>query len=115
MGEFKVHRVRFFDYMPSAIRAMAFNSRSERLAVARADGAVEVFNFADNYFQEKVTTFLQSRFPSHTVFILPSVYDFDYCCFIARCGTFKSLSHFNAPMQARKCLIFYMEFCITSC
>lgn len=55
MGEFKVHRVRFFDYMPSAIRAMAFNSRSERLALSRADGAVEIFNFADNYFQEKVT------------------------------------------------------------
>ncbi|XP_012707774.2 U3 small nucleolar RNA-associated protein 4 homolog [Fundulus heteroclitus] len=54
MGEFKVHRVRFFDYMPSAIRAMAFNSHTERLAVARADGAVEIFNFADNYFQEKV-------------------------------------------------------------
>ncbi|KAM9754844.1 LOW QUALITY PROTEIN: U3 small nucleolar RNA-associated protein 4 homolog [Menidia menidia] len=54
MGEFKVHRVRFFDYMPSAIRAMAFNSRTQRLAVARGDGAVEVFNFADNYFQEKV-------------------------------------------------------------
>ncbi|XP_061533384.1 U3 small nucleolar RNA-associated protein 4 homolog isoform X1 [Phycodurus eques] len=54
MGEFKVHRVRFFDYMPSAIRAMAFNSRTERLAVARADGTVEVFNFTDNYFQEKV-------------------------------------------------------------
>ncbi|KAF3689278.1 U3 small nucleolar RNA-associated protein 4 -like protein [Channa argus] len=54
MGEFVVHRVRFFDYMPSAIRAMAFNNRSERLALARADGAVEIFNFADNYFQEKV-------------------------------------------------------------
>lgn len=54
MGEFTVHRVRFFDYMPSAIRAMAFNPRTERLAVARADGAVEIFNFADNYFQEKV-------------------------------------------------------------
>lgn len=54
MGEFKVHRVRFFDYMPSAIRAMAFNSHMERLAVARADGSVEIFNFADNYFQEKV-------------------------------------------------------------
>lgn len=54
MGEFKVHRVRFFDYMPSAVRAMAFNRRTERLAVARADGAVEVFNFTDNYFQEKV-------------------------------------------------------------
>ncbi|XP_072242835.1 U3 small nucleolar RNA-associated protein 4 homolog [Leuresthes tenuis] len=54
MGEFKVHRVRFFDYMPSAIRAMAFNSGTERLAVARGDGAVEIFNFADSYFQEKV-------------------------------------------------------------
>uniref|UniRef100_A0A3Q1FZ43 UTP4 small subunit processome component n=1 Tax=Acanthochromis polyacanthus TaxID=80966 RepID=A0A3Q1FZ43_9TELE len=54
MGEFKVHRVRFFDYMPSAIRAMAYNSRTERLAVARADGSVEIFNFSDNYFQEKV-------------------------------------------------------------
>ncbi|XP_057691890.1 U3 small nucleolar RNA-associated protein 4 homolog [Corythoichthys intestinalis] len=54
MGEFKVHRVRFFNYMPSAIRAMAFNSRTERLALARADGTVEVFNFTDNYFQEKV-------------------------------------------------------------
>ncbi|KAK5902835.1 hypothetical protein CesoFtcFv8_008054 [Champsocephalus esox] len=54
MAEFKVHRVRFFDYMPTAIRAMAFNHRTERLAVARADGALEIFNFADNYFQEKV-------------------------------------------------------------
>ncbi|XP_041852001.1 U3 small nucleolar RNA-associated protein 4 homolog [Melanotaenia boesemani] len=54
MGAFEVHRVRFFDYMPSAIRAMAFNSSTERLAVARLDGAVEIFNFADNYFQEKV-------------------------------------------------------------
>uniref|UniRef100_A0A3B5BA00 UTP4 small subunit processome component n=1 Tax=Stegastes partitus TaxID=144197 RepID=A0A3B5BA00_9TELE len=54
MGEFKVHRVRFFDYMPSAIRAMAFNHRTERLAVARSDGAVEIFNFTDSYYQEKV-------------------------------------------------------------
>lgn len=54
MGEFKVHRVRFFDYMPSAIRAMAFNRSTERLALVRTDGAVEIFCFADNYFQEKV-------------------------------------------------------------
>lgn len=54
MAELKVHRVRFFDYMPSAIRALAFNPRTERLAVAREDGAVEMFNFSDHYFQEKV-------------------------------------------------------------
>lgn len=51
-----MHRVRFFDYMPSAIRTMAFNSRTERLAVGRADGAVEIFNFTDRHFQEKVKT-----------------------------------------------------------
>nr|XP_057931377.1 U3 small nucleolar RNA-associated protein 4 homolog [Doryrhamphus excisus] len=54
MGEFKVHRVRFFEYMPSAVRAMAFNNRTERLAVARADSTVEIFNFADNYYKEKI-------------------------------------------------------------
>lgn len=54
MGEFTVHRVRFFDYVPGAIRAMAFHGPSRRLAVARDDGAVEIFNFSDNYFQEKV-------------------------------------------------------------
>lgn len=53
MGEFKVHRVRFFDYMPSAIRAVAYNGRTERLALARANGALEIFHFADHYFQEK--------------------------------------------------------------
>lgn len=56
MGELKVHRVRFFDYMPSAIRAMAFNPRTGRLAVARGDGALDVFNFSDHCFQEKVAT-----------------------------------------------------------
>ncbi|XP_069575492.1 U3 small nucleolar RNA-associated protein 4 homolog [Brachyistius frenatus] len=54
MGEFRVHRVRFFDFTPSAVRAVAFSRRTERLAAARADGAVEVLNSSDNYFQEKV-------------------------------------------------------------
>uniref|UniRef100_A0AAR2JMJ5 Anaphase-promoting complex subunit 4 WD40 domain-containing protein n=1 Tax=Pygocentrus nattereri TaxID=42514 RepID=A0AAR2JMJ5_PYGNA len=54
MGEFNVHRVRFFDYMPSAIRALAFQPQRERIAVARTDGTVEIFNRADCFFQEKV-------------------------------------------------------------
>lgn len=61
MGEFKVHRVRFFDYMPSAIRALAYNASAEKLALARADGSVEIFNFRDNYFQEKVIPGRDSR------------------------------------------------------
>ncbi|XP_066570077.1 U3 small nucleolar RNA-associated protein 4 homolog isoform X1 [Amia ocellicauda] len=61
MGEFKVHRVRFFDYMPSGVRCMAFHSRTHRLALARLDGSVEIFNFSDSYFQEKVIPGNESR------------------------------------------------------
>ncbi|XP_036391319.1 U3 small nucleolar RNA-associated protein 4 homolog [Megalops cyprinoides] len=61
MGEFKVHRVRFFDYTPAGIRCMAFSPETERLALARQDGTVEIFNFSDNYFQEKVIPGNDSR------------------------------------------------------
>ncbi|XP_067245321.1 U3 small nucleolar RNA-associated protein 4 homolog [Chanodichthys erythropterus] len=54
MGEFKVHRVRLFDYMPSGIRALAFNQQNERMAVARLDGTVEIFHCSDSFFQEKI-------------------------------------------------------------
>lgn len=54
MGEFKVHRVRFFDYMPSAVCALAFEPQCERIAAARADGSVEIYSVTDNFFQEKV-------------------------------------------------------------
>nr|XP_006641226.1 PREDICTED: cirhin [Lepisosteus oculatus] len=61
MGEFKVHRVRFFDYMPTGIRCMDFNRKTNRLALARLDGSVEIFNFSDRYFQEKVIPGNDSR------------------------------------------------------
>ncbi|XP_038223847.1 U3 small nucleolar RNA-associated protein 4 homolog isoform X1 [Dermochelys coriacea] len=53
MGEFQVHRVRFFAYVPAGIRCVALSARSGRLALARTNGALEVYNFAANYFQEK--------------------------------------------------------------
>lgn len=55
MGEFKVHRVRFFNYIPSGIRCVAYNNQSNRLAVSRTDGTVEIYNLSANYFQEKVS------------------------------------------------------------
>ena len=55
MGEFNVHRVRFFNYVPSGIRCVAYNNQSNRLAVSRTDGTVEIYNLSANYFQEKVS------------------------------------------------------------
>ncbi|NXF79518.1 UTP4 protein, partial [Sclerurus mexicanus] len=54
MGEFEVHRVRFFGLVPAGVRCLACQPRGARLALARTDGAVEVYNFAANYYQEKV-------------------------------------------------------------
>ena len=53
-----MHRVRFFDYMPSGIRAIAFNRQTERIAVARVDGSVEIFTILYNLFQEKVRSYM---------------------------------------------------------
>ncbi|NXP96254.1 UTP4 protein, partial [Passerina amoena] len=50
----EVHRVRFFGLVPAGVRCLACHPRGTRLALARTDGAVEVYNFAANYFQEKV-------------------------------------------------------------
>lgn len=55
MGEFKVHQVRFFEYMPTGIRALAFHAQNEKMAVARMDGSVEICDCSDNFFQEKVS------------------------------------------------------------
>lgn len=34
---------------------MAYNNQSNRLAVSRTDGTVEIYNLSANYFQEKVS------------------------------------------------------------
>ncbi|KAG8437525.1 hypothetical protein GDO86_008291 [Hymenochirus boettgeri] len=54
MGEFKVHRVRFFDYVPSGVRCMAYSETTDRIALARNDGSVEVYNLSACYYQETV-------------------------------------------------------------
>ncbi|XP_072278682.1 U3 small nucleolar RNA-associated protein 4 homolog [Pyxicephalus adspersus] len=54
MGEFTVHCVRFFNYVPSGVRCISYSEETERLAVARNDGSVEVYNFPANYYQEKI-------------------------------------------------------------
>ncbi|XP_018412829.1 PREDICTED: U3 small nucleolar RNA-associated protein 4 homolog [Nanorana parkeri] len=54
MGEFMVHRVRFFDYIPSGVRCISYSEQTDKLAVARNDGSVEVYNFSANYYQETI-------------------------------------------------------------
>ncbi|XP_038078896.1 U3 small nucleolar RNA-associated protein 4 homolog [Patiria miniata] len=58
MGEFRVHHVKFCDYVPSAIQCIACDRHGgtscDRLAVGREDGSVEIWSIKDKWYQEKV-------------------------------------------------------------
>ncbi|XP_013420051.1 U3 small nucleolar RNA-associated protein 4 homolog [Lingula anatina] len=54
MGEFLVHHVRLFDFVPKAIHCLASDEDTQRLALSRSDGSVEIWSVKDNWFQEKI-------------------------------------------------------------
>ena len=49
-----MHHVRFMEYIPKAVHCMAYNDATQRLAVSRSDGSIEIWSIQDNWFQEKV-------------------------------------------------------------
>jgi len=78
MGDFKVHQVRFFEFVPWSVQCMAYNKDLNKLAVSRMVrpeiaseqelgddmmeigsedvpvGSIEIWNIDDNWFQERV-------------------------------------------------------------
>ncbi|XP_042239160.1 U3 small nucleolar RNA-associated protein 4 homolog [Homarus americanus] len=44
MGEYTIHNVRFYDFEPKAIQCMTYEDETNRLALSRADGTVEIWN-----------------------------------------------------------------------
>nr|XP_056718392.1 U3 small nucleolar RNA-associated protein 4 homolog [Euleptes europaea] len=62
MGEFEVHRVRLFAFLPSGVRCVSARS-SSRLAAAHLDGSVEIYDLQANSFQEKVIAGHETRIP----------------------------------------------------
>ncbi|XP_060110076.1 U3 small nucleolar RNA-associated protein 4 homolog [Heteronotia binoei] len=62
MGEFQVHRVRLFNFLPAGIRCLAAHS-SSCLAVGHIDGSVEIYNLQANSFQEKVIPGHEMKIP----------------------------------------------------
>lgn len=43
MGEFIVHRARFFEFQPKAIQSMSFDDNLKKLAVSRSDNTIEIW------------------------------------------------------------------------
>lgn len=54
MGEFKVHYIKFFEYLPKAIHCLAYDEVSDRLALSRSDGSIEIWSLPDKWYQEKI-------------------------------------------------------------
>ncbi|XP_068232510.1 U3 small nucleolar RNA-associated protein 4 homolog isoform X2 [Palaemon carinicauda] len=54
MAEFTIHNVRFYDFEPKSIQCMAYEDYTDRLALSRADGSIEIWNCKHNPFMQLV-------------------------------------------------------------
>ncbi|XP_064106148.1 U3 small nucleolar RNA-associated protein 4 homolog [Macrobrachium nipponense] len=54
MAEFTIHNVRFYDFEPKAIQCMAYEDETDRLALSRADGSIEIWNCKHKPFMQLV-------------------------------------------------------------
>ncbi|KAL8589980.1 hypothetical protein ACOMHN_007006 [Nucella lapillus] len=61
MGDFLVHRIPFFEWTPQMINGLAYDKATQRLAVSRADGSIELWSRPDNWYQEKVIAVAEKR------------------------------------------------------
>ena len=50
----ELHKCQFFNYAPSAVQAIAFSADGSRVAVARADADIEIWNVQEDWLLEKV-------------------------------------------------------------
>lgn len=61
MGEFCAHHVRFFEWTPKTIQCMSYNNGSQRLALSRSDGSIEIWSVKDGWYQEDVIPGMEDR------------------------------------------------------
>lgn len=53
MGDYIVHRARFFDYQPKAIQSMNYDDAIKKLAISRSDSTIEIW-CTKNEFLESI-------------------------------------------------------------
>ena len=49
-----LHKCQFFDYAPAAVQAIAYSTDGVRVAVARSDADIEIWNVGADWLLEKV-------------------------------------------------------------
>lgn len=61
MGEFRVHRVRFFEYQPKAIQCIVYGKEVNKVALSRSDGCIETWDLKNDWYQDKVIQGSESK------------------------------------------------------
>jgi U3 small nucleolar RNA-associated protein 4 len=51
MGEFEVHRARFFEFQPKAIQSMSYDDIFKKLAISRSDSTIEIWCAKNEYLE----------------------------------------------------------------
>ncbi|CAF1082223.1 unnamed protein product [Brachionus calyciflorus] len=51
MGDYVVHRARFFDYQPKAIQSMNYDDTTKKLAISRSDSTIEIWCTKNEYLE----------------------------------------------------------------
>jgi hypothetical protein len=51
MGDYIVHRARFFDYQPKAIQSMSYDEMLKKLAISRSDNTIEIWCTQNEYLE----------------------------------------------------------------
>lgn len=49
-----MHHVRFFEWTPKSVQCMSYSPASQRLALSRSDGSIELWSVKDGWYQEEV-------------------------------------------------------------
>jgi len=54
MGDFIVHRARFFEYQPKAIQSMSFDDIDKKIAISRSDNTIEIWCAKNEYLESVI-------------------------------------------------------------
>ena len=54
MGEFIVHRARFFEFQPKAIQSMSYDEIGKKLAISRSDNTIEIWCTSNEYIESVI-------------------------------------------------------------
>jgi U3 small nucleolar RNA-associated protein 4 len=55
MGDYEVHRARFFEFLPKAVQSMSYDDIYKKIAISRSDNTIEIWCAKSEYLESVIT------------------------------------------------------------